>query len=65
MDESSISNPVHGRRTVLLSVKRNGASHSDFLMNLEEQFKLVEYEKMTGPAFLTHLFLKQSDGVMA
>ena len=33
-------------------------------MNLEEQLRLVEYKKMTGPAFLIHLFLKQSDRVM-
>ena len=49
----------------LLRVKRNGASHLDFLMNLEEQFRLVEYDEMTGPAFLTHLFLEQSDQTMA
>ena len=48
----------------LLRVKRNGASHLDFLMNLEEQFILVKYDEMTGPAFLTHLFLEKSDQTM-
>ena len=45
--------------------KRNGSSHSDFLMNLEEQFRLEEYEEMTGSAFFTHLFLEQTDRTMA
>ena len=33
-------------------------------MKLEEIFRLVEYEKITGPVFLMQLFLEQADGVM-
>ena len=51
LDESSLKAPVNGTRMALLRVKRNGASHSNFLINLEEQFRLVAYEMMTGPAF--------------
>ena len=36
LDESSLRNPVHRRRMAHLRVKRNGTSHSDFLMNLEK-----------------------------
>ena len=64
LDKSAIRNTVHGRKMDLLRVKRRGASHSDFLMKLEEIFRLVEYEKITGPVFLTQLFLEQADGVM-
>ena len=58
LDESSLRNPVHRRRMALLRVKRNGASRLDFLMSLEEQFILVKYDEMTGPVFLTPLFLE-------
>ena len=55
---------VHGRKLDLLRVKRRGASHSDFLMKLEEIFRLVEYERITGPIFLTQLFLEQANAVI-
>ena len=51
LDESSLKAPVNGTRMALLRVKRKGESHSNFLINLEEQFRLVAYEMMTGPAF--------------
>ena len=54
LDKSSIRNPRQGRRMDLLRVKRSGASHSKILMKLEEIFKLGEYDKVTGAAFLTH-----------
>ena len=43
LDKSCIRNPVHGRRMDPLRAKRKGASHSDLLMNLKDQFRLVEY----------------------
>ena len=61
LDKSSIRYPIHWE---VRSLKRNSASHSDFLMKPDEILKLVEYEKMNGAAFLTHLFLEQSDEVM-
>ena len=50
LEESCVRNPVHYRRMDLLRIKREGSSHSDFLMKLEEIFNLVEYDKMTGTA---------------
>ena len=45
-EESELRNPVHRRRMNLSRGKKNAASHTDFLIALEEQFRLVDYENM-------------------
>ena len=60
LDESSIINPVHSRRIELLKEKRLNSSISDFLIRLKK-IKLIEYENMTGDAFLTHIFSEEVD----
>ena len=64
MEESSIISPVHSRRMDLVKEKRSNSSNSDFLIRLEENFNLIEYENMTGDAFLTHIFLEEADTTM-
>ena len=51
LDKISIRYPIHGRRMDLLRLKRNTASHSDFLIKLDEILELVEYEKINGQHF--------------
>ena len=63
LEESSGSNPLHQRRIKLMRVKKTG-SHSDFFFQLEQHMSLIEFEKFTKEALLTHLFLEQSDETM-
>ena len=62
--ESKIRNPVHDRRVLFLDSKRGATSHSDFLDQLEESMSLIEFEKLTEAALITHIFLRESDSVM-
>ena len=55
LKESCIINPIHNQKIDLLREKRAGTSHSGLLMKLEEKFNLVEYDKITGPPFVTHI----------
>ena len=64
LKESCIINPIHNQKIDLLREKRAGTSHSGLLMKLEEKFNLVEYDKMTGPAFVTHIFLEEANSTM-
>ena len=60
LEESSGRNPLHQRRIELMQVKKTG-SHSDFFFQLEQHMSLIEFDKLTKEALLTHLFLEQSD----
>ena len=46
-----------------MRVKKTG-SHSDFFFQLEQHMSLIEFDKLTKEALLTHLFLEQSDEMM-
>ena len=49
---------VHNHRMDLFREKKAGTRHSDFLMKLKEMCNLIEYDKMTGPAFGTFSWRK-------
>ena len=63
LEESSGRNPLHQRRIELMRVRKTG-SHGDFFFQLEEHMSLIEFDKLTKEALLTHLFLEQSNETM-
>ena len=36
---------------------------ADILTKLKERFNLIEYDKMTGPVFVTHIFLEEATDI--
>ena len=38
---------------------------ADILTKLKERFNLIEYDKMTGPVFVTHIFLEEATDILS
>ena len=50
---------------VLLSTKRAGDKHSDFLEKIVEHYSVIEYDTMTGDELVIHLFVRDADQQMS
>ena len=38
---------------------------ADILTKLKERFNLIEYDKMNGPVFVTHIFLEEATDILS
>ena len=65
MIQNELRNLIQNRWIDLLRTRRTGISSSDYFTILEEKYELIDYPKMTGETFLTHLFMEETDPVMA